>query len=116
VNCAARIDPDHILWALLNDIDGVFLGVCQPCECHYGSGGRYLEQRVEELKKQLDYYGIDPNRICLEFMVGNNGENFARSINDFAKRLAKLKSFKKTNNNPSGGLDVEKIRSRSMGS
>jgi heterodisulfide reductase subunit A len=111
VNCAARIDPDHILWAFLNDIDGVFLGVCHPCECHYGSGSLFLEERVEELKKQLDYFGIDTNRLCLEFMTGDDGENFARSINDFAKRLDKFTALKKPNDNPTGGLDVEKIRS-----
>ena len=115
VNCSARIDPDHILWALLNGVDGVFLGVCKPCDCHYGSGSLYLEERVAALKKQLEYFGIDPVRLHLEFMAGDEGEGFTRAIDDFAHRLEKSTAAKRTNNDPSGGMDVEKVRSRSMG-
>ena len=53
MNCSARFDPDHILWAILNGADGVFLGACRPRDCHYGKGSLYAQERVEDLKKQL---------------------------------------------------------------
>ncbi len=115
VNCSARIDPDHILWALLKDIDGVFIGACKPRECHYGSGSLYCEGRVDALKKQIEYFGIDPDRLHLEFMAGDDGEDFARAMDDFAYRLEKYMAANKTNSDLSGGMDVEKVRSRSMG-
>lgn len=115
VNCFARIDPDHILLALANDVDGVFIGACHPCECHYGSGSLDLKERVANLKQQLEYYGIDPARLHLEFMSGDDVAGFLGSINDFAGRLEKPVPFIKPYRDPSGGLDVKKVRSGSMG-
>jgi heterodisulfide reductase subunit A len=83
--CSARFDPDHILWAFLNGADGVFLGACPPGECHYGTGNRYAKDRVEALKKQFVERGIDPRRLCLEFLPGDDGERFAQAITDFTE-------------------------------
>jgi len=115
VNCFARIDPDHILLALINGVDGVFIGACHPCECHYGSGGLDIKERVANLKTQLEYYGIDPARLHLEFIAGDDGAEFSRLINDFADHLEKPAPFLKPYRDPSGGLDVKKVRSGSMG-
>ncbi len=62
MNCSARFDPYHILWAFLNGADGVFLGACPPGECHYGSGNLCAQERVEKLKNGLAAQGIDPRR------------------------------------------------------
>jgi len=83
--CSARVDPDHILWALINGADGVFVGLCSPGECHYGSGNRFAQERVETLKKQLAERGFDPRRLRLEFLSGDDGEKFAQVMTDFVK-------------------------------
>ena len=53
MNCSARFDPYHILWAFLNGADGVFLGACPPGECHYGLGNLYAQERMEKLKSRV---------------------------------------------------------------
>jgi coenzyme F420-reducing hydrogenase delta subunit len=83
MNCSARFDPYHILWAFLNGADGVFLGACPPGECHYGVGNLYAQERVEKLKKELAAHGFDPRRLRLEFLTLENGEKFAQAVTDF---------------------------------
>ncbi len=85
--CSARFDPNHILWAFLNGADGVFLGACPPGECHYGDGNRDARKRIEALKDQLAEHGIDPNRLRLECLPGDDGEKFAQAITRFAETL-----------------------------
>jgi heterodisulfide reductase subunit A len=87
MNCSARFDPFHILWAFLNGADGVFLGACPPGECHYGTGNLYAKERVENLKKELAQHGVDPRRLHLEFLSVDAGEKFARSMREFVKEI-----------------------------
>jgi heterodisulfide reductase subunit A len=89
MNCSARFDPQHILWALLNNADGVLLGACHPGECHYGSGNLYAEERVKVLKQQLADYGLDPRRVRLEFLAGDDGQGFVETITSFRDDLGK---------------------------
>jgi heterodisulfide reductase subunit A len=87
MNCSARFDPYHILWAFVNGADGVFLGACPPGECHYGTGNLYAKERVELLKQQLAERGIDPRRLRLELLPGDDGDKFAQTMTDFVTEL-----------------------------
>ena len=89
MNCSARFDPQHILWALLNNADGVLLGACHPGECHYGTGNLYADERAKVLKQQLADYGIDPRRVRLKFLAGDDGEGFVETITAFRDDLRK---------------------------
>ena len=89
MNCSARFDPQHILWALLNNADGVLLGACHPGECHYGCGNLYADERVKVLKQQLADYGLDPRRVRLEFLAGDDGEGFVETITAFRDDLGR---------------------------
>jgi heterodisulfide reductase subunit A len=83
MNCSARFDPYHILWAFINGADGVFLGACPPGECHYGVGNLYARERVEKLKKELAAHGVEPRRLRLEFLTLDDGAKFAQAVTDF---------------------------------
>lgn len=87
MNCSARFDPYHILWAFLNGADGVFLGACTPGECHYGVGNLYARERVEVLKKELAQHGIDPRRLHLEFLSVDDGQKFVKTLTDFVAEI-----------------------------
>ncbi len=87
MNCSARFDPYHILWAFLNGADGVFLGACPPGECHYGVGNLYARERVEVLKKELAQHGIDPRRLHLEFLAVDDGQKLVKSLADFVSEV-----------------------------
>jgi len=87
MNCSARFDPFHILWAFLNGADGVLLGACSPGECHYGMGNLYAKERVEILQQELVQHGVDPKRLRLVYLAVNDGARFAQAVTDFAKDL-----------------------------
>jgi heterodisulfide reductase subunit A len=88
LNCSARFDPFHILWAFLNGADGVLLGACAPGECHYGLGNLYARERVAALQAELERHGIDPCRLQLEYFSVQDGEKFARVANHFEQHLS----------------------------
>jgi len=87
MNCSARFDPYHILWAFLNRAQGVFLGACPPGECHYGTGNLYARERVEVLKKELQQHGINPDRLHLEFLTADDGLKFAQAVTKFVEEI-----------------------------
>lgn len=91
LNCSARFDPNMALWALLNGIDGVALGVCSLGDCHYGHGNLWARQRVISLKQQLADRGIDPHRIRLFMLSGDDAGQFASEMTEFAQELRYLK-------------------------
>jgi len=87
MNCSARFDPYHILWAFLNGADGVLLGACAPGECHYGMGNLYARERVDILQKELAQHGVDPRRLRLEFFSVNDGEKIGKVLEAFNREL-----------------------------
>lgn len=88
MNCSARFDPNHILWAFLNGARGVFLGACPLGECHYGSGNHFAQERTLALQQQLAEHGIDPGRLQLEMIAADDGPGFVKAIQRFAIHLA----------------------------
>ena len=116
MNCSARLDPNHILWAFLNGADGVFVGICNPGECHYRTGNLYARERVERLKNQLANHGVDPRRLHLEFMSGDEYKKFIGAVTRFANQLTvEQTSLKSEELVHSGGWNGKTIRNRSLG-
>ena len=90
LNCSARFDPNHALWALLNGAQGVMLGACPEGECHYGSGNLQARTRFAGLQRQLAEYGIDPRRLRLEFLTADDGKGLVSAIKNFARELSTI--------------------------
>ncbi len=97
MNCSARFDPDHVLWAFLNGADGVLLGACPMGECHYGDGNRYAVQRMQALNQRLEEHGFDSRRLRLAFFSNDDPAGYTTAVRDFIDEL--------------GGLYVKTIRS-----
>lgn len=90
LRCSARFDPIHILWALYNGADGVFLSACAPGECHYIDGNRYAEERTKTLRSLLAANGFDPRRLRLEWISPDNPHDFVTKVSGFTELVAKL--------------------------
>jgi F420-non-reducing hydrogenase iron-sulfur subunit len=91
--CSARFDPHHILWAFLNGADGVFLGACEPGECHYVLGNQYAESRINGLREMLTAAGFDAQRVQLGWLKPDEPEDFVTAITTFAAEVEKLGSM-----------------------
>jgi heterodisulfide reductase subunit A len=90
VGCSARLDPLHLLWALLNGADGVFVAACPPGDCHYVNGNQSAQQRLQTLQRLLRGNGFDCRRVRLEWIHGDDPEDFVHKVTDFAQLVGAL--------------------------
>ncbi len=88
--CSSRIDPQHILLAFKKGADAVFIGGCHPGDCHYQAGNYKTRRRVILLKKQLQQFGIDPERLHLEWISASEGKKFAQTMQSYVDKIKQL--------------------------
>jgi len=91
VMCSSRVDMLHILRAFTNGIDGIFLGGCHLCDCHYVTGGNFNAfSMVQVCRKILEHIGVNPERLRLEWVSAGEGIRFANFMNEYSAELTKL--------------------------
>jgi len=82
---------EFILRAFLNGQDGVFIGGCRLNECNYITHGNYdALSNTHICKKLMEYIGLNPERLRIEFMSGADGNLLAEVADDFAKKIKLL--------------------------
>ncbi len=95
VMCSGRVDPTFILKAFARGVDGVLIGGCHPGDCHYMEGNYKARRRIHLLRKMLGDFGIEPERVRLEWVSASEGARFAQVVADFTKALKELGPLKK---------------------
>lgn len=91
VMCSGRIDPAFILEALKDGADGVLVAGCHlPSDCHYISGNFKALRRVKLLRKVLQQFGIEPERVRIEWISASEGDKFASVVKDMVEEIKKL--------------------------
>lgn len=90
VMCSARIDPTFIIKALSEGADGVLICGCHPGDCHYVEGNYKTMRRQALLKKMLRSFGIEEERVRLEWVSASEGVRFAEVVNDMTEKIRKL--------------------------
>lgn len=90
VMCSGRVDPQFILAAFAKGADGVLLGGCHPGDCHYVEGNYKALRRFKLLKKLTDQFGIENDRLRLEWISASEGEKVKTVIQDMVARIKAL--------------------------
>jgi len=81
----------HVLRALTNRQDGVFIGGCHLCDCHYVTNGNFNAYgMVQVFRKILKHIGIYPERLRIEWVSAGEGIRFANFMNEYSAELTKL--------------------------
>jgi coenzyme F420-reducing hydrogenase delta subunit/Fe-S-cluster-containing hydrogenase component 2 len=89
--CSGRVDPEFVLRAFSNGMDGVIIVGCRLNECNYITHGNYDALNMVLLcRKIMEHKGMNPERLKIEFMSGGEGNLFAEVMNDFAKKVKDL--------------------------
>jgi F420-non-reducing hydrogenase iron-sulfur subunit len=88
--CSGRVDPQMILWAFRNGADGVLIGGCHPGDCHYQEGNYKALRRTRLLRKMLPQFGIEPERLRLEWISASEGERLRDVVNEFTEQIRRL--------------------------
>jgi F420-non-reducing hydrogenase iron-sulfur subunit len=90
VMCTARVDPTFVLKALHDGADGVLICGCHPGDCHYSEGNYKAMRRYPLLKRLLADYGIEDERVRLEWVSASEGKRFADIVDDMTERVRAL--------------------------
>ncbi len=105
VMCSARVDMLHIHRALSNGQDGVFVGGCHLCDCHYVTNGNFNAfSMVQVFRKLLKHVGIYPERLRIEWVSAGEGIRFANFMNEYSTELTKMGPIGKAE-----GIDAETL-------
>jgi len=87
VMCSGRVDPTFVVKAFLEGADGVLIAGCHPGDCHYQEGNYKALRRYRLLKKVLPEYGIEPERLRLEWVAASEGDRFAKIVDGFTEQI-----------------------------
>ena len=90
VMCTGRIEPEFLLDALRLGADGILIGGCHPGDCHYQEGNYKTELRVRLVKSLLESFGIEPERVRLEWISASEGQKFAETVQSFVNEIREL--------------------------
>jgi coenzyme F420-reducing hydrogenase delta subunit/NAD-dependent dihydropyrimidine dehydrogenase PreA subunit len=89
--CSGRVDLAFILRALSKGMDGVFVGGCRLDECNYVTQGNYDALNIVLLcKRIMEYIGLNPDRLRIEFMTAGDGILLTEVTNDFVRQVKEL--------------------------
>ena len=80
VPCSGRINPQYILRAFQQGIDGVCVCGCHPGDCHYVSGNYFTRRRFMLMKRFLEYNGIELGRFQARWISGAEAAKFRDQV------------------------------------
>jgi len=90
VMCTGRIHPTFVLEALTDGADGVLVSGCHPGDCHYISGNYKAQRRIILLKEAVKQFGLEPERVRLEWISASEGDKFAKAVTEMIDEIRKL--------------------------
>jgi len=88
--CSGRLDPSFVLKALSSGADGVLITGCHPGECHYLEQNYKALRRVKLLRRTLEPFGINPDRVKLVWASAAEGVRLAKEIQLFVDEIKQL--------------------------
>ncbi|MBA7504528.1 hypothetical protein ES706_03172 [subsurface metagenome] len=90
VMCSGRVEPEFVLKAFTLGADGVLVLGCHPGDCHYLSGNYKTMRRVPLTKRLLGQFGVEQERLKLEWVSAAEGARFAQVVTDFTSKVKEL--------------------------
>ena len=90
VMCSGRVDPVLVMKALSSGADGVLIAGCHPGDCHYTSGNVKTIRRFKLLQRMLTQFGIERDRVRLEWVSASEGERYAQVVENMTETLRTL--------------------------
>lgn len=88
--CTGKVDVVHILKALEDGADGVFVAGCLENQCHYLKGNFRAKKRVMYAKKLLAEMQVEPERIDMFNLSSAMGGRFAEIVEEMTEKIKKL--------------------------
>ncbi len=90
VPCSGRVDILHLLKAIEDGADGVYIAGCLEGECHFLTGNLKARRRVNYVKKVLSELGIEPERVEMYNLSAGEGPRFVEIAKEMTERIQAL--------------------------
>jgi len=94
VMCSGRVDPTFILKAFEQGADGVLICGCHPGDCHYSTGNYKTMRRMPLFKRMLSQFGIEDQRVRLEWVSASEGDRFQAIANEMTEQVRAIGPFR----------------------
>jgi len=90
VMCSGSVEPGVMVDAFEHGADGVIVIGCLMDNCHYVSGNKKAQERVDALKKLFDVVGLDSRRLRTEWINASERTKFAKTVKEFVEEVRAL--------------------------
>lgn len=90
VPCTGRVDIIHLLRAIEDGADGVYVAGCLEGGCHFLTGNIKAKKRVQYVKQILQEIGLEPERVEMYNLEASDGPRFAHIAAEMTERIRKL--------------------------
>lgn len=90
VPCSGRVDPLHLIRALEEGADGVFIAGCLEGDCHFETGNFKAKKRAAYVRGLLEEMGIEPDRVQMFNIAASDAPRFAQVARTVTERIREL--------------------------
>ena len=95
VPCSGRVSPELVMRAFDQGADGVLVLGCHIGECHYDTGNHRAAKRMPILHVLMQFAGLEPERLRLDWVSASEGERFASVVNETTEQIRRLGPFRR---------------------
>jgi len=90
VPCTGRVSPLHLLSALADGADGVYVAGCLVGQCHYREGNLHALDRIEFAQALLQSVGVEPERVQMFTMSAADSPRFVEAAREMHETISNL--------------------------
>ena len=90
VPCSGRVDILHLLRAIEEGADGVYVAGCLEGECHFLEGNLKTRKKVEYVQRTLKDLGMEPERVQMFNLSSAQGPRFAEIATEMTENTRRL--------------------------
>jgi len=88
--CTGKVEPNHLLAAFEQGVDGVIVAGCLEGGCHFVEGNLRARRRVERVRELMEEVGLEPERLEMFNLSSADGTRFAEIVRTMHERLVRL--------------------------
>lgn len=88
--CTGKVDILHLMKAIEQGADGVYVVGCMEGECRFKAGNLRARKRVEYVQKILDTIGVGGERVQMYNLSSGEGPKFAQYAEEMTEKITAL--------------------------
>jgi F420-non-reducing hydrogenase iron-sulfur subunit len=88
--CTGKVEPEHVLAAFEQGIDGVLVAGCLEGGCHFLEGNHRAKRRIEHLRRMLDEIGVGGERLRMVNLSAAMAPTFVEHVTHMVETVKKL--------------------------